>query len=74
MGFVAETKAPDVVYQLLVFRCPRIIQEMNLLMSEPIIEKFNDNQIINGIAEVTLQNQDGVFKNYFTVTSLTVDT
>lgn len=74
MGFVSETKAPDTVYTLEAYHCPRQLSEITFLQNEPIIEKFNDNQMINGLNEVTLQNQTKVYKNYMAVTSLTIDT
>jgi hypothetical protein len=46
--------------------------EFNLLNQEPIIEKFHENQIINSMAEVTLQTE-GQFKNFLAVSNIKVD-
>jgi len=75
MGFTSETKAPDIIYQLEIFLQPKSPSEFTLLNQDPIVEKFNDNQIINSISEVTLQTSgDNTFKNFINVCSIKVDT
>jgi hypothetical protein len=54
MGFTSETKAADVVYHLEMFNMPADISEWSLLTNLLAEEKFNDNQVINEMSEVTL--------------------
>jgi hypothetical protein len=51
---------------------PKSPLEFNLLNQDPIIEKFHENQIINSMAEVTLQTE-GQFKNFLAVCNIKVD-
>ena len=38
------------------------------------VEKFNDNQIVNQVEQVTLRTEDGQFKNFFAVACIKLDT
>lgn len=55
---------------------PKFSSEFGLLTGDPLmIEKFNENEIINSLAEVTLQSpNDGLFKNYLAISSIRVNT
>jgi hypothetical protein len=54
MGFTSETKASDVIYQLEIYNMPREVGEWRMLTQEIAVEKFNENQIVNEMSEVTL--------------------
>ena len=40
----------------------------------PICEKFQENQVINLMEQVTLKNAQGMFKNYIAVATITTNT
>jgi hypothetical protein len=72
-GFTSELKAPDWVYQLEVLPLPKSPSEFDLLRQEAQVEKFNENQVLNCVNQVTL-DVDKVYKNYIAVASIKIDT